>query len=179
MTSLAEQLSNYASSLRYEDLPEETVHLAKRFVIDTLGCALGGYSSETARVAREMAGMVSSTAPVTVMGSGQQSSLDLTSFANGVAIRYLDFNDGYTSRESGHPSDSIAASLSATEAAGASGKDVHPLDGAGLRGLLPPVRHGGHQAAVRPRDRRWGGQYAGGGASTGDVAGADAAGVEP
>ena len=122
MTTLAGTLSNYAASLRYEDLPEETVHLAKRFIIDTLGCALGGYSSEPARVAREIAGMVSSTHPVTVLGSGQQSSLDLASFANGVAIRYLDFNDGYTSRESGHPSDSIAASLSATEAAGGSGR---------------------------------------------------------
>ena len=122
MGTLAETLSGYACTLPYEDLPEETVHLAKRFIIDTLGCAIGGYSSEPARVAREMAGMVSSTHPVSVLGSGQQSSLDLASFANGVAIRYLDFNDGYTSRESGHPSDSIAASLSATEAAGGSGK---------------------------------------------------------
>ena len=124
MTTMAETLSNYATTLAYEDLPDETVHLVKRFIIDTLGCAIGGYSSEPARVAREMAGMVSSTHPVTVMGSGQQSSLDLASFANGVAIRYLDFNDGYTSSESGHPSDSIAASLSATEAAGGSGKTL-------------------------------------------------------
>ena len=123
MTILAETLSSYASSLRYQDLPDETVHLAKRFTIDTLGCALGGYGSEPATVAREMAGMVTSAHPVTVMGSGQQTSLDLAAFANGVAIRYLDFNDGYTSRESGHPSDSIAASLSATEAAGGSGRD--------------------------------------------------------
>ena len=122
MTTMAETLSGYAASLRYEDLPDDTVHLAKRFIIDTLGCALGGYDSEPARVAREMAGMVSSTHPVTVLGSGQQTSPDLASFANGVAIRYLDFNDGYTSNESGHPSDSIAASLSATEAAGGSGK---------------------------------------------------------
>ena len=69
-----------------------------------------------------MAGMVTSSHPVTVMGNGQQTSLDLASFANGVAIRYLDFNDGYTSNESGHPSDSIAASLSATEASGGSGR---------------------------------------------------------
>ena len=122
MTTLAETLSRYASSLRYDDLPAETVHLAKRFIIDTLGCALGGYDSEPARVAREMAGLVSSAHPVTVMGNSQQTSLDLASFANGVAIRYLDFNDGYTSNESGHPSDSIAASLSATEASGGSGK---------------------------------------------------------
>ena len=122
MTTLAETLSSYATSLRYEDLPDETVHLAKRFIIDTLGCAIGGYSSEPARVAREMAGMVSSTHPTTLLGNGQQTSLDLASFANGVAIRYLDFNDGYTSNESGHPSDSIAASLSATEAAGGGGR---------------------------------------------------------
>jgi 2-methylcitrate dehydratase len=37
-------------------------------------------------------------------------------------IRYLDFNDGYTSQESGHPSDSIAAVLTASELARASGK---------------------------------------------------------
>lgn len=122
MATLAETLSEYACTLQYEDLPDETVHLAKRFIIDTLGCAIGGYDSEPARVAREMAGMVSSTHPVTVLGSGRQSSLDLGAFANGVAIRYLDFNDGYTSRESGHPSDSIAASLSATEVAEGSGK---------------------------------------------------------
>ena len=37
-------------------------------------------------------------------------------------IRYLDYNDGYTSQESGHPSDSIAAVLAATEMAGLGGR---------------------------------------------------------
>ncbi len=122
MTTLAETLSGYAAALRYDDLPAEVVHLAKRFIIDSIGCALGGYDSEPARVARELAGAVSSVRPVTVLGSGQQTGLEQAAFANGVMIRYLDFNDGYTSNESGHPSDSIAASLSATEAAGGSGK---------------------------------------------------------
>ena len=122
MTTLAESLSRYAVNLRYEGLPADVVHHAKRFIIDTLGCALGGYDSVPGRVAREMAGMVTSAQPVTVLGSGQQTSLDLAAFANGVMVRYLDFNDGYTSNESGHPSDSIAASLSATEAAGAGGR---------------------------------------------------------
>ncbi|MDO8595864.1 MAG: MmgE/PrpD family protein [Sulfuricaulis sp.] len=38
-----EQLSSYAAALRNEDLPREVVHQAKRLIIDTLGCALGGY----------------------------------------------------------------------------------------------------------------------------------------
>ncbi|MCZ6873888.1 MAG: MmgE/PrpD family protein, partial [bacterium] len=58
----------------------------------------------------------------TVIGSGQSTSADLATFANGVMIRYLDFNDGYTSKESGHPSDSIAAVLTASELARSSGK---------------------------------------------------------
>jgi 2-methylcitrate dehydratase len=37
-------------------------------------------------------------------------------------LRYLDYNDGYTSKESGHPSDSIAAVLAATELAGQGGR---------------------------------------------------------
>lgn len=122
MSNLAEQLSDYGTSLKYTDLPSDVVHLAKRFIIDTIGCALGGYDSEPSKVARAVAGAVTPAHPVTVMGSGQSSSLDLAVFANGVMIRFLDFNDGYTSQESGHPSDSIAAALSATEAAGGNGK---------------------------------------------------------
>ncbi len=122
MPNLAEQISDYGTSLKYADLPDDVIHLAKRFIIDTIGCALGGYDSEPSEVARKMAGTVSPVHPVTVMGSGQLSSLDLAVFANGVMIRFLDFNDGYTSQESGHPSDSIAAALSATEAVGGNGK---------------------------------------------------------
>jgi 2-methylcitrate dehydratase len=124
MATIAERLSSYATSLRYQDLPPEVVHQAKRLIIDTLGCALGGYTSEPSKIARDLAGTVTSTQPATILGSGQATSLDLATFANGVMIRYLDFNDGYTSKESGHPSDSIAAVLSPAEVAHASGRRV-------------------------------------------------------
>ena len=122
MPTIAEQLSSYAVGLRYDDLPPEVVHQAKRLIIDTLGCAVGGYDSEPARVAREVAATVTSKQPATVLVSNSASSPDLAAFANGVMIRYLDFNDGYTSKESGHPSDSIAATLSCTEVANAGGR---------------------------------------------------------
>jgi 2-methylcitrate dehydratase len=62
---------------------------------------------------------------VTVIGSGEHTSLDLATFANGVMIRFLDFNDGYTSTgESGHPSDSIAAVLSTAELRRRNGKEA-------------------------------------------------------
>ena len=116
MTTLVEQLSSYAAALRYEDLPPEVIHQAKRLIIDSIGCALGGYPGGPAQIAREMAATVTSTRPVTLMVSGSSTSPDLAAFANGVAIRFLDFNDGYTSTgESGHPSDSIAAALAVAE----------------------------------------------------------------
>lgn len=125
MTTIVEQLSAYSTGLRYEDLPPEVVLQAKRLITDSVGCALGGYTSEPAKIAREIAGTVTSSSPATVIGSGQRSSLDMATFANGVMLRFLDFNDGYTSiGESGHPSDSIAPILTIAEALGRSGKDV-------------------------------------------------------
>jgi 2-methylcitrate dehydratase len=125
MSTLVEQLSAYATQLRYEKLPSEVVHQAKRLLIDTIGCALGGYWSEPARIARDVAATVRSSEPVTVIGNGEHTSPDLGTFANGVMIRFLDFNDGYTSiGESGHPSDSIAAVLSMAELRRRSGKDA-------------------------------------------------------
>ena len=121
---IATAVSDYTAALTFSDLPEEVVHHAKRLLIDTIGCALGGYTSGPSKVARALAGTVTSQVPATVIGSGQQTSLDLATFANGVMIRYLDFNDGYTGRETGHPSDAIAAVLSPAETVHANGQSV-------------------------------------------------------
>ena len=122
MPTIAEYVANYSAGLHYRDLPADTVHLLKRMIIDSIGCAIGGYTAEPSKIARDLAGDVVSRRPVTVIGSGQASSPDLATFANGVMIRYLDFNDGYTTLESGHPSDSIAATLAGAEMAGAGGR---------------------------------------------------------
>jgi 2-methylcitrate dehydratase len=124
MDTIASYLSDYTTSVTFKDLPAEVVHQAKRLFIDTLGCAIGGYASEPSKIARALAETVSSRQPATVLGSGQQTSLELATFANGVMIRYLDFNDGYTSKESGHPSDALAAVLSPAEVIHGDGKSV-------------------------------------------------------
>ncbi|MGZ8268236.1 MAG: MmgE/PrpD family protein [Burkholderiales bacterium] len=125
MTTLSQQLSEYASRLQPRDLPADVIKHAKRLVIDTVGCALGGYTSEPGKIARDLASAFGSGREhATLIGSGHTASPDLAAFVNGVAIRYLDYNDGYTSTVSGHPSDNIAAVLSAAEAARADGERV-------------------------------------------------------
>ena len=124
MQTIAENIGAYASTLKYEDLPAEVIHQTKRFIADTLGCAFGGYTSEPCNIARDLAGLVSSSQPATILCSGEKTSVDLAAFANDVMIRYLDFNDGYISKGSGHPSDSIAALLAAAEVSHAGGREL-------------------------------------------------------
>ena len=123
--TLVEQLSRYAATLKYEDIPQDVVRQAKRLLIDTIGCALGGYTSGPSEIAQSMASEITSTVPATMFVSGRQTSPELATFANGVMIRYLDFNDGYTSvGESGHPSDSMAAALTVAEIMKRDGREL-------------------------------------------------------
>ena len=52
MDRILDFLSSYATKLDYKQLPAGVVHHVKRRVIDTLGCATGGFSAEPARIAR-------------------------------------------------------------------------------------------------------------------------------
>ena len=123
---LAETLARYAAGLKYEDLPDDIVRLAKRTILDTIGCAFGGYTAGPSKIAIKLASDVSSKPGATVLLSGIGTSPDLAVFANGVMIRYLDFNDAFVSltHGAGHPSDTIAALLSAAELSGRSGRDL-------------------------------------------------------
>jgi 2-methylcitrate dehydratase len=124
--SLAEVLARYATELNYEDLPDDVVRIAKRTILDTIGCAFGGYTAGPSKIAIKLAGDVTSKQAATVLVSGISTSPELAVFANGVMIRYLDFNDAFVSltHGAGHPSDTIAALLSAAEINGRSGRDL-------------------------------------------------------
>src|SRR5215469_10782276 len=41
--SVAETLADFAIRLRYEDLPGDVIGSVKRTILDTIGCAFGGY----------------------------------------------------------------------------------------------------------------------------------------
>src|SRR5579872_934039 len=124
--SLGEKLARYAASLRYEDLPDDVIRMAKRSILDTIGCAFGGFSAGPSKIAIKLASDVSSRQPGTILLSGIQTSPEFAVFANGVMIRYLDFNDAYVSQMNGagHPSDTIAALLTAGELRQRTGRDL-------------------------------------------------------
>jgi 2-methylcitrate dehydratase len=123
--AIAQTLADYAVKLRYEDLPAEVVRTVKRTIIDTIGCAIGGYDAGPSQIALKLARNVSATQGATVFCGGFKTSHDLAVFANGVMIRYLDFNDGYiTPKGGGHPSDTLASLITTADIAGRSGRDL-------------------------------------------------------
>jgi 2-methylcitrate dehydratase len=153
MDRTTETLARYVTSLRYADLGPRTVEEAKRHVIDSLGCAMGGSASEPAVVARRVAPPSGGGPSARLLGDGRASTPEAAAFANSVMIRFLDANDTYITRGSGHPSDMLGALLAAAELAGASGKDFLLATAAGYEvfGALAdqvPVRDRGWDQAV-------------------------------
>ncbi len=128
MTDVVGQMASFIGSARYENLPPEIVEIGRKLLVDTVGCALGGYASTSATIARSAAEAVmpSAGAPAaTIWVGGSQTSPDLAAFANGAAIRALDYNDYFhAGNNGGHPSDYIAPIVAAAEAFGADGRTV-------------------------------------------------------
>ncbi len=114
-------LSDYACRLTYEDLSPEAIHQVKRTLVDSLGCAVAAFDSEPASIARRIASRVQGNPPARILGTSEETSTDLAAFANTVLIRYLDCNDHYAARGTGHPSDMIPGVLAVAGA--------HRIDG--------------------------------------------------
>jgi len=121
--TFAEQLAAYAARLRFEDLPPAAVHEVKRRLIDSFACALGALGADAPTIAARVARRVTASPAATLIGGGT-SIAPLAAFANGVLVRYLDFNDTYLSKEPAHPSDNLPAVLAVSEVAGRGGRDV-------------------------------------------------------
>jgi 2-methylcitrate dehydratase len=124
MDATTEFFSDYVFRLRYDDLPPAAVRQVKRTLIDTLGCGAGAFDGEPSTIAREVASRVHGTPPARILGTRQQTSIDLAAFANTVLVRYLDCNDTYAARGTGHPSDMIPAVLAMADAHRANGRSV-------------------------------------------------------
>ena len=96
------QLSEYIHAVSFPRLAAETVRETKRHIIDSVGCAIGGFSAPPSIIARRMAEQTQGHLKAGVLGEQWKTSPELAAFANGVMTRYLDFNDTYPG---GHPSD--------------------------------------------------------------------------
>lgn len=127
---LARELAKYVKNLTFQDVPSDVIQQTKRILLDTLGCAIGGYDSEGRQAIDEYIKESGHPGEATVFGSGLRTSCLNAALANGAMVRYLDYNDtafilqGETYRTGYHPSEIIPAVLALGERQQLSGKEV-------------------------------------------------------
>ncbi len=121
---ISRKIAEYVCRLDYNDLTPEVIHEARRRVIDSFACALGAYTSTPGQIARNMGQRVQCVYGSTIFGTGNRTSPELATFANGILFRYLDYNDTYLSKEPAHPSDNIPAAIAVAEVEEMSGRDL-------------------------------------------------------
>jgi 2-methylcitrate dehydratase len=116
MSTVAERIGAYVAGLEWEDLGADVVDYTKRILLDSIACAYGGADSEPARLTRAAAGELGGADHATIWADGTRTSAPLAALANGVAIRYQDYNDVYFGPAwTAHPSDNIATLFAVAE----------------------------------------------------------------
>lgn len=114
------RIAEFASALRFDDLDAATIRESVRRVVDSYGCALGAFGAEPPQIARRLAQRARAADGASLWGTDERVLPEYAAFANGTAVRHLDFNDAYPGT-GGHPSDMVAAVVAAAEQAASSG----------------------------------------------------------
>jgi len=115
MATITAAIAQWAAGLKFEHLSSEAVHQAKRFLLDSLGCALGGYQQHDVKIALEVLDETAGRGPATVIGTGEKVDAVSASLANALMIRCMDYNDIYWKQDPSHPSDIFPAALACGE----------------------------------------------------------------
>ncbi len=124
MQHVTRTMAEWAAGVRYDELPAEVLHQAKRFLLDSLGCALGGAQQHDVAIARRVLAEVAGKGPCRVLVTGELWDPLSASLLNALMIRVMDYNDIYWKQDPSHPSDLIPAALACAERAGGSGRDL-------------------------------------------------------
>ncbi len=108
-------MARWAAGLRFDDIPPEVLHQAKRFLLDSVGCAFGGFQQEDCEIALQVLAECAGTGACSVLASGHETDPVSAALANALMIRSMDYNDIYWRQDPVHPSDIIPAAMAACE----------------------------------------------------------------
>ena len=123
MISISRKMAQFALSLTYDQIPQASRKEAKRFMLDSVGCALAAVDNEDMRQAFEYIQMLGGHEQASVIGHGIKTNLGNATLMNALLIRAMDYNDIYWKQDPSHPSDIIPAALAPAEYRGLDGKE--------------------------------------------------------
>jgi 2-methylcitrate dehydratase len=118
-----EAIIEFVRSVRWPSLDKKVRHGIVRHVLDSIGCAFFAFHESPCIAARGLAATAQVPNGASVIGLRSRTTPEYAAFANGGMIRYLDYNDTFHSRGSGHPSDAISGMLALAEETNASSEE--------------------------------------------------------
>ncbi len=124
MPNVTRTMAEWTASTRFEDLPTDVVNEVKRYLMDSMGCALGGAQQHDVALARNVLTEIAGAGEATVLVTGERWDPVSASLLNALMIRVMDYNDIYWKQDPSHPSDIIPAAMAAAERAGGSARDL-------------------------------------------------------
>jgi len=113
--SISRRMARFARTLTYEEIPEEARKEAKRFLLDSVGCALAALDHQDMLQAHDYVRRLGGVEEATIIGHGTRTNLPNAALMNSLLIRAMDYNDIYWKNDPSHPSDIIPAALAPAE----------------------------------------------------------------
>ena len=117
-------MARFAANSQYKDLSADAVYQTKRFLLDSIGCALGGYQQHDVKIALEILDEIAGPGHATVIGTGKRIDPVSASLANALMIRCMDYNDIYWKQDPSHPSDIFPAAIACCERVRSNGEEL-------------------------------------------------------
>ena len=150
------EMSRWAADLQFSDLSREAVYQAKRFLLDSIGCALGGFQQHDVTIALDVLREIAGLGSCSVIGSGEQMDPVSAALANALMIRCMDYNDIYWKQDPSHPSDIFPAAIACCERRGSDGRELivglvlgHEFEQRFCEAAIPGIRERGwHHATL-------------------------------
>jgi 2-methylcitrate dehydratase len=124
MQSISRKMARFALDLTYEQIPNAARREAKRFLLDSVGCALAAIDHEDMQQAYQYVEELGGNEQATIIGYGTKTNIANAALMNALLIRAMDYNDIYWKQDPSHPSDIIPAALSTGEYRNANGRDI-------------------------------------------------------
>lgn len=122
--SLTERCADYVLSVRYENLPDDVIRMAKLCVIDLFGCIVGAAKTPEADIINNLVREEGSGKQATMLGLWEKTSMLNASLANGFTGHIYEMDDVYTAA-SMHPGlPVIPTAVAVAEYLNKSGKEL-------------------------------------------------------
>ncbi|WP_062213045.1 MmgE/PrpD family protein [Streptomyces sp. NBRC 109706] len=130
LASVATSAGEAGEAREVEELDADSAAMAANRVVDNAAVAVASLTRRPVAVARAQAAAHPAAARgASVFGSDARASPEWAAWANGTAVRELDFHDTYLAADYSHPGDNIPPLLAVAQHTGRTGADL-------LRGIV-------------------------------------------